>query len=152
MNRRVRHALRGAFIASLITIGTAPVWSAPVEASASAQAAMPAPLEKQALEWLAQLDGKDYQASLKSAAAAFRAKVTPEKWEEGVKQLRSMLGETKSRKLVSTQRQTNPEGAPKGEYQFLLFDTQFGQKTVKENVVFVKEPDGQWRVTGYFIR
>lgn len=151
MNRPVRHALQGVFIASLMGLASAPVMAGPAAEPARAQA-LTASLEKQALVWLSQLDGKDYQASLNSAAAAFRAKVTPDKWEDGVKQLRSMLGETKSRKLVSTQRQTNPEGAPKGEYQFLLFDTQFDQKTVKENVVFVKEPDGQWRVTGYFIR
>ena len=44
------------------------------------------------------------------------------------------------------------EGRTKGEYQFLLFDTQFDQKTVKENVVFVvKSPMGRG-ATGYFIR
>ena len=68
MNRPVRHALQGVFIASLMGLASAPVMAGPAAEPASAQA-LTASLEKQALVWLSQLDGKDYQASLNSAAA-----------------------------------------------------------------------------------
>ena len=40
-----------------------------------------------------------------------------------------------------------------GEYVVLMFNTGFDQRSAAaETVTVVKEPDGVWRVAGYFIK
>ena len=44
-------------------------------------------------------------------------------------------------------------GAPDGQYVVIQFDTQFERKrTAIETVTPMLDTDGQWRVSGYFVR
>jgi hypothetical protein len=44
-------------------------------------------------------------------------------------------------------------GAPDGEYVVIQFTTSFDGKAVAtETVTPMKDPDGHWRVSGYYIR
>ncbi len=44
-------------------------------------------------------------------------------------------------------------GAPDGEYVVIQFDTQFENKAAAvETVTPMREKDGSWRVSGYFIK
>ena len=48
---------------------------------------------------------------------------------------------------------TELPGAPDGEYVVFQFDTQFERKRAAvETVTPMRDPDGSWRVSGYFIR
>ena len=58
-----------------------------------------------------------------------------------------------SRKLKSTQFATSLPGAPDGEYVVIQFEASFGNKRASvETVTPMLEKDGQWRVSGYFIK
>ncbi|MGB3565135.1 MAG: DUF4019 domain-containing protein, partial [Thermoanaerobaculia bacterium] len=63
------------------------------------------------------------------------------------------LGKVLSRKVKSKQYATSLPGAPDGEYVVIQFETSFENKTTAiETVTPMKDEDGKWRVSGYFIR
>jgi hypothetical protein len=58
-----------------------------------------------------------------------------------------------STKLESAQFMTQLPGAPDGEYAVIQFETSFAnKKSAIETVTPMKDPDGKWRVSGYFIK
>ncbi len=66
---------------------------------------------------------------------------------------RSPLGAVVSRTLRDARPATELPGAPDGEYVVFQFDTRFEHKrTAVETVTPMKDSDGAWRVSGYFIR
>ena len=66
---------------------------------------------------------------------------------------RTPFGALKSRKVKSTQYTTTLPGAPDGHYVIVQFDTSFEHKAAAiETVTPMKDPDGSWRVSGYFIK
>ena len=58
-----------------------------------------------------------------------------------------------SRKLKGAQYETSLPGAPDGEYVVIQYDTSFENKqSAVETITPTLDKDGQWRVSGYFIR
>jgi hypothetical protein len=58
-----------------------------------------------------------------------------------------------ARELLVASFQTKLPNAPPGPYVVLQYRTQAGgQKTVVETVTPMKDEDGRWRVSGYFVR
>ena len=109
--------------------------------------------EFNAKSWLELVDKGDYPASWGQAASAFKAAVTQATWESAVRGVRAPLGAMKSRVLKSAQPRSSLPGAPDGEYVVLQFETQFEHKSsVVETVTPMKDKDGLWRVSGYFVR
>lgn len=103
--------------------------------------------------WLTLVDDAHYGESWKAAAAAFQAAVTQEGWERQVSAVRGPLGKVKSRKLMNAKYATSLPGAPDGEYVVCVFASSFEHKaSAQETVAARHEPDGAWRVTGYFIK
>ena len=134
-----------AFVASLFAGGAAQAQAQNAESIAKAQAA--------ATKWLALTDSGRYAASWEQAAALFKTAVTKENWAGAVKGVRSPLGSVKSRKLKSAQFTKTVPNAPEGEYVVLQFDTQFENRADSvETVTPLKDRDGVWRVSGYFIK
>jgi hypothetical protein len=108
---------------------------------------------KAAESWLALVDAGEYGRSWEEAAALFREAVTKEQWEASLKALRPALGEVVSRKVESAHYTTSLRGAPDGEYVVIQFATSFThKKSAVETVTPMKDPDGTWRVSGYYIR
>jgi hypothetical protein len=67
--------------------------------------------------------------------------------------VRTPLGKVVSRKLKSREYTEKMPGAPDGKYVVVQFDTVFANKSSSvETVVPMADPDGSWRVSGYFIR
>ena len=67
--------------------------------------------------------------------------------------MRNPLGPVATRTVQSTTFRKSVPGAPKGEYVTVLFRTSFANKADGgETVTLEHEPDGQWRVVGYFIQ
>ncbi len=109
--------------------------------------------EKSALAWLALVDSGKYEESWKEAASLFRGAVSQEDWKKMMVGTRQPVGKTLSREVKSRTYKENLPGAPDGKYVILEFDTSFGnKKTAVETVTPMQEPDGTFRVSGYFIR
>jgi hypothetical protein len=103
--------------------------------------------------WLAVVDGGDYSKSWEDSAALFRAAVTKEQWAQALAASRKPLGSLESRKVKSTQYATSLPGAPDGEYVVIQFATSFAnKKSAIETVTPMKDSDGAWRVSGYYIK
>jgi hypothetical protein len=109
--------------------------------------------EKSALAWLALVDAGDYEESWREAAALFRGAVSEEDWKKAIVGARQPLGNRLSRKVKSRTFQESLPGAPDGKYVVLEFDTSFeNKKTAVETVTPMQDPDGAFRVSGYFIK
>ena len=109
--------------------------------------------KKSAESWLAVVDKGDYAASYDEAASIFKLAITKEDWLQKVRAARSPLGKMISRKLKHMQYETTLPGAPDGEYVVIQYDTSFENKrSAVETITPTLDKDGQWRVSGYFIR
>lgn len=109
--------------------------------------------QKGAESWLALVDKADYAGSWNQAAAMFKAAVTKDDWTQKVGAVRGPLGKVVSRKLQSAQYTTSLPGAPDGEYVVMQYQTSFeNKKSAVETIVPMLDKDGQWRVSGYFIK
>ena len=103
--------------------------------------------------WLKLVDAGQYDASWKQAAKLFRGAITVEKWKEALNGVRDPLGSVVSRKVKSRQYAETLPGAPDGRYVVLQFETVFENKaSAIETVTPMVDPDGVWRVSGYFIK
>jgi hypothetical protein len=109
--------------------------------------------QRAATAWLALTDGGRYAESWESAAAAFKAGVTKSEWEKALKTVRAPLGALKARERKSATFTRSLPNAPAGKYVIIQFDTQFENKAgAVETVTPMREKDGSWRVSGYFIK
>jgi hypothetical protein len=133
-----------AFIAVAILVGAAP---------RSSGADTPETAESAALTWLALVDAGNYPESWSTAAAYFRNAVPQSQWVSKVAAVRGPLGAVKSRRVAASQSTHSLPGAPDGEYMVIRFTTSFEHKAdATETVTPMKDPDGHWRVSGYYIR
>jgi len=67
--------------------------------------------------------------------------------------VRKPLGKVLSRKVINSTYTTLLPGAPDGQYVVIQFETSFENKhNAVETVTPMLEPNGQWRVSGYYIR
>jgi hypothetical protein len=106
-----------------------------------------------AKKWLALVDRGEYGKSWETAAGYFKAAAGKKHWEQTGAAVRSPLGKVIIRKLKSRQYVTSLPGAPDGEYVVIQFETSFEKKKSSvETVTPMKEEDGTWRVSGYYIK
>jgi hypothetical protein len=103
--------------------------------------------------WLKLVDDGKYEASWDEAAKLFRDAVTKEQWAQAARGARGPLGKLVSRKVKSRQYTETVPGAPDGKYVIIQYDTSFERKaSAVETVTPMLDPDGTWRVSGYYIR
>jgi len=106
-----------------------------------------------AKEWLGLLDDREYDEAWREAGTLLQAAVTQEEWSAKMSVTLGPLGKADARAVRSSEYSTTMPGAPDGEWVVVKFDTTFEKKQrALETVVMRKEPDGAWRVSGYFIR
>lgn len=113
--------------------------------------------EKEAIaaagKWLMLVDGGNYKESWETAASYFRQAVTPDQWIQSALAVRGPLGSLVSRQVSSVTYATSLPGAPDGQYVVIMFKSVFEHKAAAiETVTPMKDQDGQWRVSGYYIR
>ncbi len=102
--------------------------------------------------WIALCDRGEGEASWRAAAKGFRAAITAEGWAQALAGVRVPLGEVKTRRLKSAQRETKVPGLPLGRHAILLFATDFSSGAGwTETLVLTRESDG-WRAAGYWIK
>ncbi len=102
--------------------------------------------------WLATVDAAGFADSWSQGAAAFRAAVTAQQWSEAMRAVRAPLGAVKSRKLIAAQYTRQLPGAPAGEYVVVQYLTEFATRSATETVTPMREADGSWKVSGYYIQ
>ncbi|HXM34427.1 MAG TPA: DUF4019 domain-containing protein [Pyrinomonadaceae bacterium] len=108
---------------------------------------------KAADRWLKLVDAGDYKQSWDTASSLLKNAVTGDQWAQQVGTARKPLGALVSRKLKSAQYATSLPGAPDGKYVVIQYESVFQNKSAAvETVTPMLDQDGQWRVSGYFIR
>ena len=106
-----------------------------------------------ATEWLALINDEKYGESWDESSEIFRAAITREKWERTLSGLMKPFGKVVSREKKSARYHTSLPGAPDGEYVVIQFKTSFeNKKNAIETITPMKEKDGTWRVSGYYIK
>ncbi|MFO0726196.1 MAG: DUF4019 domain-containing protein [Myxococcota bacterium] len=103
--------------------------------------------------WLKLVDAQDYGKSWDEAASFFRGAVKKGQWIEAVKGVRGPIGALKSRKVSSATPATELPGAPDGHYLIIQYSSSFANKAnATETVTPMKDQDGRWRVSGYYVK
>ena len=106
-----------------------------------------------ARSWLALVDSGSDSKSWAEAAAYFKGAVSESQWAQQIRAVRGPLGAVRSREVTAAQHMTSLPGAPDGEYVVIQLATSFANKAkAVETVTPMKDPDGTWRVSGYYVR
>jgi len=104
-------------------------------------------------KWLALLDEGKYAESWDESSELFRKNVTKIEWAATIKGIRTPLGKVKSRTKQEADYRTSLPGSPDGEYVVIPYRTTFAnKKDAIETVTPMKDKDGKWRVSGYYIK
>jgi hypothetical protein len=139
-------------ISMVVPVLAAGAWIFAAERVLAQPASEPAAV-KAAESWMTLVDSGKYAESWKASASLFREKVTAAQWEDAVRSARGPLGPVESRKRVTAQYTRTLPGAPDGEYVLIRYETAFQKKKSSvETVTPMKDKDGVWRVSGYFIQ
>jgi hypothetical protein len=103
--------------------------------------------------WLAIVDSAGWLQSHTEAAQLFKSSVAPDVWVRKIRAARMPLGPVIARTLTGSQYATTLPGAPDGEYVVLTYSAKFENKAdAVETVTPMKDTDGNWRVSGYYIK
>ena len=109
--------------------------------------------EKATQTWLALTDAGQYGESWDQASQYFQSKLTRQQWIQALEKVRTPLGKMQTRKLKSATYTQDVPNAPKGEYVIIQYDTSFqNMPSAIETVTTMREKDGSWKVSGYFIK
>jgi hypothetical protein len=102
--------------------------------------------------WLTFIDEGDSVKSWERTASIFKDVVSTEKWQTSLQEVQATVGKPLFRTLKSKHYTQEIPGAPDGEYVCIEYATTFEHKQHgSETITPVKDRDGEWRVTGYYI-
>lgn len=103
--------------------------------------------------WLILVDEQHYGESWDESAGIFRGAVERDRWMSMMEALRKPFGKSLTRDVKSTRYCTSLPGAPDGEYVVIQFKSSFeNKKSAVETVTPMKDTNGTWRVSGYYIK
>lgn len=106
-----------------------------------------------AASWLVLLDAGQYPATWTQGASMFQSAVSQENWQAAATQVRTPLGAVVTRTLKQAQFTRNMPNAPAGDYVVIQYDTTFANKAgLVETIIPMRDKDGTWKVSGYFVR
>ena len=106
-----------------------------------------------AQKWLAVVDEGKYAESWNEASEFFKNSIIREQWEHSLRAVRTPLGNLLSRVPQSQTYKTSLPGAPDGQYVVIRFQASFENKKLAiETVTPTLDNDGNWRVSGYYIK
>lgn len=136
-----------AFILSLGTVANA----APnefVTGSAEDEAAVAAQTRKA----LTLLDAGEHGKAWDHAAKPFQDLTPRLAFIAGIKSMRGLVGDVKTRSFRAVGFTKELQHAPPGQYAAVFFETTFtNASAVEEKVIFFNQ-NGQWRLAGYFLK
>jgi hypothetical protein len=135
------------FAATIALAGTIPSLHAAAQLSPTKAA------QDAAESWLHLTDAGKYGESWDGTAQLFKGAVTREQWIKAITAARGPLGALKARALRSAKHTKTLPGAPDGDYVVLQYTTSFDKKeSAVETITPMREADGHWRVSGYYVR
>lgn len=103
--------------------------------------------------WLPAIDEGDAATAWRESASLFRDAVTETDWTASLEKVQGAVGRPLERTFRSAEFHGELPGAPDGEYVVITYDTAFEKKRKgQETVVPMRDTDGEWRVSGYFVR
>jgi hypothetical protein len=138
---------------AVLALSSPPLLSAQNPAPVTEDNAVVAAARTAVESWLQLLDSGLYAESWDSASTAFRKLVSKPDWEKAVTGARAPFEPFKSRAPMMARVEHNLPGAPPGEYVIFQYHATVAEaRTVVETVVPMKDTDGAWRVSGYFVR
>lgn len=106
-----------------------------------------------ATSWLELVDMGEYPKSWDESASYFKYAVSKETWVNQVRSVRVPLGKVNSRSFKASNYYTSLPGAPDGEYVVIQYKTSFeNKKSSTETITPMLDSDGNWRVSGYYIK
>lgn len=104
-----------------------------------------------ALNWLQLLDDGDYEEAFEFEAQDFRMYRTQSQFVRFMQARRAPFGKMLDRKFIGAAHVEKFVGAPEGNYESVLFKTNFEHKNpTAERVILIKQDVG-WRVIDYKI-
>jgi hypothetical protein len=104
-----------------------------------------------ALHWLQLLDDGDYEEAFEFEAQDFRMSRTQSQFVRLMQARRAPFGNALLRKFIGAAHVEKFVGAPEGNYESVIFKTNFERKNpTAERVILIKQPVG-WRVIDYRI-
>ena len=157
--------LSGGMLAMSLVIATAIItsvfhWGAAPGAPQAQAASSPAPTVDSsaaaslnaARNWVALVDSHRWEESWRTAATMFRSQISAVQWTSTIQSVRQPLGPIASRTFQSVMKTTSLPGAPAGDYEILLFKTDFAQRRGAVETITLTHESGGWKVVGYYIR
>ena len=136
------------WILSALAVGSVILVSLLAADSAETKAA-----QQSAQAWLALVDAAAVRRELGRGAQLFKQALSPAQWESAA---RPRAGRSASSSRGSSRARSTGErcpGAPDGEYVVIQYASSFeNKKAAVETVTPMKDKDGVWRVSGYFIK
>jgi hypothetical protein len=104
-------------------------------------------------QWLKLVDDGQYAESWDGTAELFKRAVEKDSWDKQLNAVREPLGKLISREIIKKEYMTSVPGTPDGEYVVIQYSTNFeNKKNAIETVTPMKDKDGEWRVSGYYIK
>jgi hypothetical protein len=82
----------------------------------------------------------------------FKSKVSKEQWAKAIQTTRLPFGQVLSRKIKKATSADHLPGAPDGDYVVIQYDTSFEHKKTAVETITPMLDNGEWKVSGYFIR
>lgn len=99
------------------------------------------------------VDTGQYGKSWDVASFLFQNRVPKDTWVRQISSIRPALGALIARKIAGAEYMTELPGAPDGEYVVIQYNSSFaGKQNGMETVTPMLDRDGQWKVSGYYIR
>jgi hypothetical protein len=98
------------------------------------------------------MDAGGYGQSWSKGGAQFRAHISRADWIALAGPTRAPLGAVVSRRLTSEQQTKTLPGAPDGDYDVIVFDTEFANKQAAIETVVLQHETTGWKVDGYYIK
>lgn len=102
--------------------------------------------------WLGLVDAGKYDESWDAASSYFKTKITKEQWAPMVKAVRDTVGMPLSRAASQVTPADRLPDAPFGKYLVVVLKTKFQMNQNATETVIMKLEDGEWKVTGYFVK
>ena len=99
------------------------------------------------------VDSGRYAESWEVTSELFKNQVSKQQWEKQLGSIRPAFGNLIKREIKSKTYTKLLPNAPDGEYVVIQFSTSFeNKKSAIETVTPMLESNGEWRVSGYYIR
>ncbi len=100
-------------------------------------------------EWLALVDRADAAVSYAEAGEPLRDQYSAQIWDLGVALRKNNFGLVERRRLLQVDTRSALADGAQGDFEILVYETDFARCTDATETVTLQRIDGRWRVVGY---